>query len=425
MILAYFCRQTIDKKERKTRLRRLRSIALDSSDEEKEEVNTNNESNTFLNNISKGIIRYKSLDEESKTEFGLSDIYLFIRSGVNAIIDDEVTKRFSAEELQTWNLMTRTNKNYQFVSFRLTALWLCGWLFRFGILFPIRFIIFTVGMLYLIVTCAAVGSLSEGKLKRALYKHTSITAFRILARGVSAVINFHNQEYKPKTGSLCVANHTSPIDVVFLHCDNAYALVGQLQGGYLGLMERALMRATSHVFFDRFEVRDRQLVSTRIKAHVRDPDKLPILIFPEGTCINNSAVMMFKKGSFEVVDLVYPVAVKYNNIFGDSFWDSSKYGFFTYLLMMMSSWAIVLDIWYLPPMARNDDENAVEFANRVKAAIAKQGGLVDLEWDGQLKRQKVKPDLKAKVQSIYSLFIQKESQLDALSQCQRFLNLLC
>jgi glycerol-3-phosphate O-acyltransferase 3/4 len=33
---------------------------------------------------------------------------------------------------------------------------------------------------------------------------------------------------------------------------------------------------------------------------VEDPNKLPILIFPEGTCINNTSVMQFKKGSFEV-----------------------------------------------------------------------------------------------------------------------------
>jgi glycerol-3-phosphate O-acyltransferase 3/4 len=35
------------------------------------------------------------------------------------------------------------------------------------------------------------------------------------------------------------------------------------------------------------------------------------------------------------------------------------------------------------------DESAIDFANRVKKAIAIRGGLVDLEWDGQLKRSKV------------------------------------
>lgn len=94
-----------------------------------------------------------------------------------------------------------------------------------------------------------------------------------------------------------------------------------------------------------------------------------------------------------------------------------------YLLRMMSSWAIVCSVWYLPPMSREvrgekkfekchylcsslfavvvyilnmwypvfleiymklflkqEGEDAVHFANRVKAAIARQGGLVDLLW---------------------------------------------
>ena len=32
--------------------------------------------------------------------------------------------------------------------------------------------------------------------------------------------------------------------------------------------------------------------------------------FPTGTCINNTSVMMFKKGSFEVTKTIYPVAIK-------------------------------------------------------------------------------------------------------------------
>lgn len=61
---------------------------------------------------------------------------------------------------------------------------------------------------------------------------------------------------------------------------------------------------------------------------MEDPTKLPILIFPEGTCINNTSVMQFKKGSFEVGGTIYPVAIKYDPKFGDAFWNSSKYGEF-------------------------------------------------------------------------------------------------
>jgi len=78
----------------------------------------------------------------------------------------------------------------------------------------------------------------------------------------------------------------------------------------LGIIQRALARASSHIWFERSEVKDRETVAKRLKQHVDDPDKLPILIFPEGTCINNTSVMQFKKGSFEVGSVVYPVAIK-------------------------------------------------------------------------------------------------------------------
>lgn len=36
-------------------------------------------------------------------------------------------------------------------------------------------------------------------------------------------------------------------------------------------------------------------VTSRLKNHVNDPDANPLLIFPEGTCVNNEYTVMFKK----------------------------------------------------------------------------------------------------------------------------------
>lgn len=54
-------------------------------------------------------------------------------------MDDEVTKRFSAEELETWNLLTRSNNNFQYISLRLTVLWGLGVVIRYGFLLPLRY----------------------------------------------------------------------------------------------------------------------------------------------------------------------------------------------------------------------------------------------------------------------------------------------
>lgn len=74
----------------------------------------------------------------SEPEFEMADIFYFCRRGVESILDDEVTKRFSAQELESWNLLTRSNYNLRHISLRLTVLWGLGVLVRYGILLPLR-----------------------------------------------------------------------------------------------------------------------------------------------------------------------------------------------------------------------------------------------------------------------------------------------
>ncbi|XP_077289605.1 glycerol-3-phosphate acyltransferase 4 isoform X4 [Arctopsyche grandis] len=335
-------------------------------------------------------------------DFDLSTCLEYIKAGVESIIEDQVTSVFEAEELRSWNLLTRTNRHYEFVSWRLTVIWMMGFFVRYFFLFPLRVFICFVGVVWIVGMLALVGHLPPGRVKTALGVYAYKIGFRIMMRSLSGYLRFHNVEYRPKKGGFCVANHTSPIDVILLSSETCFCLIGQRHGGFLGILQRALARASPHIWFERSEVKDRHAVTNRLKEHVSDPNNPPILIFPEGTCINNTSVMQFKKGSFEVGGVIYPVAIKYDPKFGDAFWNSSRYSMMQYLYMMMTSWAIVCDVWYLPPMYRRSNETAVEFANRVKSVIARQGGLVDLVWDGQLKRMKAKKEWKELQQEEFS-----------------------
>ncbi|CAO1425592.1 unnamed protein product [Diamesa serratosioi] len=418
--------------------------------------------------------------EENPYDFKLENCLDYVTAGMEAIIEDDVTSRFEAEELKNWNLLTRTNRRYEFISWRLTVMWVFGFFIRYTVLMPLRVIICFIGVAWCIFSFAVVGLVPFERHRYWLNDKAFKIAFRIIARSLSAVINIHNEEYKPRNRGFCVANHTSPIDVAILStdctyslvywltictaivgcipngdrkrgiihatlihcfdflsnaifaviyyhnpenrpvngicvanhtspidalvlmCDNCYSLIGQRHGGFLGILQRALARASPHIWFERAESKDRSAVATRLKQHVSDPKNPPILIFPEGTCINNTSVMQFKKGSFEVGGVIYPVAIKYDARFGDAFWNSSRYSMMQYLYLMMTSWAIVCDVWYLPPMYREEGESAIDFANRVKSVIAKQGGLVDLVWDGQLKRMKPKKEWKEKQQEEFT-----------------------
>uniref|UniRef100_A0A8C2TFX6 Glycerol-3-phosphate acyltransferase 3-like n=1 Tax=Coturnix japonica TaxID=93934 RepID=A0A8C2TFX6_COTJA len=357
------------------------------------------------NLIANGIIQREETSMEKEIAgqhrgyFNLADIMYFAKKGCEAVAEDEVTQRFTSEELLSWNLLSRTNANFHLVSWQLTAVWFIGILIRYCLLLPFRIFLSFFSILLLVSATTVVGQFPNGRVKHWLSNQVQMTCAALGIRCLSGLVQFHNRENRPQKGGICVANHTSPLDVLILASDGCYSLVGQVHGGLLGLIQKSCMQTSQHVLFERSEMKDRHLV--RKREHIADKAKLPILIFPEGTCINNTSVMMFKKGSFEVGGTIHPVAIKYDPRFGDAFWNSTKYSMMTYSFNVLTSWAIVCNVWYLPPMVKEEEEDAVHFANRVKAVIAAQGGMSVLPWDGGLKRKKVKESFKEEQQKKY------------------------
>ncbi|XP_051474236.1 glycerol-3-phosphate acyltransferase 3-like, partial [Apus apus] len=357
--------------------------------------------------ISTGIIQRQetSMEEEIAGQhqgcFNLADVMYFSKKGCEAVAEDEVTQRFSSEELVSWNLLSRTNANLHYVSWQLTVVWITGILIRYCLLLPFRIVLAVFDILLLVLASTVVGQFPNGRVKCFLSNQIQMLCATLAIRCVSGPVHFHNRENRPQKGGICVANHTSPLDVLILASDGCYSLVGQAHGGFLGLIQKLCTQTSQHVLFERSEMKDRLLVRTKIREHIADKAKLPILIFPEGTCINNTSVMMFKKGSFEVGGTIHPVAIKYDPRFADAFWNSTKHSMITYIFNVITSWAIVCNVWYLPPMVKEEEEDPVHFANRVKAVIAAQAGMSVLPWDGGLKRKKVKESFKEEQQKKY------------------------
>lgn len=78
--------------------------------------------------------------------------------------------------------------------------------------------------MWLWICTLIVGFIPDSLGKRWLNQNVSIMCFQVLSASLSSVITYHNRENLPKRG-ICVANHTSPVDVLVLACDNPYALV--------------------------------------------------------------------------------------------------------------------------------------------------------------------------------------------------------
>lgn len=117
-------------------------------------------------------------------------------------------------------------KLYYFILLKYFEKWVESFYFVFVLILIQVFLYFCSQVMWLTICTAIVGYVPEGKFKRWLNYHVSIMCFQVLSSAISAVINYHNPENKPKNG-ICVANHTSPIDVLVLACDNCYALVSE------------------------------------------------------------------------------------------------------------------------------------------------------------------------------------------------------
>lgn len=101
-------------------------------------------------------------------------------------------------------------------------------------------------VMWLTLCTALVGYVPDGNFKTWLNHNVSIMCFGILSSALSSVITYHNPENRPKNG-ICVANHTSPIDVLVLMCDNCYSLVGEAVACFLGRISDFSLFRFAHI----------------------------------------------------------------------------------------------------------------------------------------------------------------------------------
>jgi glycerol-3-phosphate O-acyltransferase 3/4 len=69
---------------------------------------------------------------------------------------------------------------------------------------------------------------------------------------------------------------------------------------WVGYLQKRYLNALGCLWFNRTQAQDRALVQQRMREHVWSSDSAPLLIFPEGTCVNNEYCVMFKRGAFDL-----------------------------------------------------------------------------------------------------------------------------
>lgn len=298
-----------------------------------------------------------------------------LTDGAASMVDDSFLKCFVNAAPDPWNW-----------NFYLAPLWLLGVILRHCVLFPLRLtLLLTSHLVFFVIFFTVKAVWPSGPTKLRVEQRLIKQLAGMYVASFTGVIKFHGPQPMPGSGHVWVANHTTMVDYIVLSSYHAFAVIMQLHPGWVGFLQTQVLDSLNCLWFNRTQAQDRSLVAKRMSDHVHSEGTTPLLIFPEGTCVNNEYCVMFKRGAFDLGATVHPVAIKYNKIFVDAFWNSKRQSFTQHLFTLMSSWAVVCDVYFLPPQKRQEGESVDDFAARVQDMIAKQAKLRVVPWDGYLK----------------------------------------
>ncbi|GAU24125.1 hypothetical protein TSUD_83600 [Trifolium subterraneum] len=333
-----------------------------------------------------------AIQQEPRGKFRLHDLLDIsptLSEAAGAIVDDSFTRCFKSNPPEPWNW-----------NIYLFPLWCFGVFLRYLIIFPTRALVLTIGWIIFLSAFIPVHLLLKGhdKLRRNIERSLVEMMCGFFVASWTGVVKYHGPRPSRRPKQVFVANHTSMIDFIILEQMTAFAVIMQKHPGWVGLLQSTILESVGCIWFNRTEAKDREIVARKLRDHVQGTDNNPLLIFPEGTCVNNHYTVMFKKGAFELGCTVCPIAI---NVF--KYWPSlwrvlgsamTLYGgqsFTTHLLQLMTSWAVVCDVWYLEPQNLKPGETPIEFAERVRDIISTRAGLKMVPWDGYLKYSRPSP----------------------------------
>lgn len=353
------------------------------------------------------------LDKGSDTPFRLGDAVPLLREGAKVVHRDDFTKCFESAQAEPWNW-----------NWYLAALWVVGLALRYLVVFPLRCLALLLGFLAFAAAFEAVTHGVRDAARRARWQRALVRFLcSVFVFSWTGVVRYRGVVPARRPNQIYVANHSSMIDMVVLSQHTSFAVVGQSHPGWVGYIQSHYLECLGCVWFNRSESKDRSESARRIREYISRPDSSRLLIFPEGTCVNNRYVVQFKKGAFDMGAEICPISIKYNPIFVDGYWNSRAKSFAMHLVDLMTSWAVVCDVRFLEPQRLAPGESAIDFAKRVQLMIAESAGIVPVDWDGYMKYFRPSTRYVQLYQRIFAArverrFLQEEAEAEAEAEAE-------
>lgn len=257
--------------------------------------------------------------------------------------------------------------------------------YRYSMLLPLRFPLTLIILLFYSVLIVL-----SRVLMRGLGSNLLVTlGCKGVLWGMGIKVRHYGEKNKPAIPHVFVSNHTTYMDYLILSSHRfSHSVIAQRQGGFMSML---LKLVSGSVQFERKIKANRHEVKEEIRELTQNAS---IIVFPEGTCVNNEYTVMFQKGAFDLGVTVYPVAIKYNKKLGDPYWNTRKQSFSKHFIYLITRWRTEVSVWWMAPTTIKENETASEFAARVKKRISDRAGLKNLVWNGYLKHCKNPEEMK-------------------------------
>jgi glycerol-3-phosphate O-acyltransferase 3/4 len=361
--------------------------------------------------IESNILATFTQENADKTSFALGDVLPFLQQGIESVVQDDFTDSFASKRPPEWN----------FSAF-LFPLWAIGWVIRHFVLFPLRLLILVFASMIVVSITLFFSLVLKKKDSHFLHKLVQLYA-QVWLFSFFTILRIHGQPAPRRAGQIFVCNHTSPVDFILFLGLRGCATVGQRHGGFVGFFQKHVLYPLHNIWFERFVSEDRHGVAERMREHAADASLPPLLLFPEGVCVNNEYCVMFRKGAFELGVEIMPVAVKYDKAWADPYWNSKEESFPWHIFRLMTGWCFFVDFTYLPPTSLQPGENAADFAERVRAEIAEAAGLTPVSWDGYYKYyQPTAKFLEARQKAFADVLLRRMSPVSSLENLREKMN---
>ncbi|KAI8067703.1 uncharacterized protein B0P05DRAFT_475408 [Gilbertella persicaria] len=236
---------------------------------------------------------------------------------------------------------------------------------RYGILFPLRFVTLGASTIAFFVTLPIGVALQNSDIVSFCVKYYC----KGILFSLGVKVNYIGQKPRLNEPHVFVANHTSYLDYILLSANRfPHAVVMARHAGALGFLQNNGLNYLHSLTFDRANITERRVLAESLKKHVHNSNtwQNPMIIFPEGTCVNNRYAIRFQKGAFELGVKVCPVGIK------------------------MTRWITPVNVVYCEPKSPKQNESAVEYSDQVKKVIASSIGLQSVDFNGMAKRELLK-----------------------------------